>query len=436
MQTGKESVDREMYRMTNQLSLIKFLCSLVCFMLVVPNAIAESEIRIFAPQENASFFEIDGKYGVMDRNKKMLIPAIFDSVEPFDCGMAIVWKDGKGGCINTKGEWMIDPEWNYIEKSVEFSQDGLFIVSQDGKFGCINKNSAVVIPIEYDGLHGFINKTAIVLKNGLQGVISVSGEEIVKPVWESVTFPHGGYATACNGNMDYVFINTMGEVLQNRTWQFAGVFSQERAVVLESDLIGVIDTKGNMASECKWEDTTGQYQNGFLAVRKGDFWGYLNLEGDLAIPLMFDEADSFCNGLAAVKKGGKYGYINTVGEVCIDCQFLSAGSFIDGLALVETENGNQFIRQDGTLLVNEFFDDAKEFSNGLAAVCKNNKWGYLDSNGELRVSYLFSQAFFFDHGTSVVEINTPNGETEKFFLNEEGDMISSFIEDKRFLNAW
>ena len=75
----------------------------------------------------------------------------------------------------------------------------------------------------------------------------------------------------------------------------------------------------------------------------------------MCIDFQFDDALSFGQHLAAVKVGDLWGYVSLQGEVVIDPVFLEAGSFYEGSAPVRTADGWQFI----TLL---------EFKKGAASI--------------------------------------------------------------------
>ena len=69
-------------------------------------------------------------------------------------------------------------------------------------------------------------------------------------------------------------------------------------------------------------------------ARVGDYYGYLDRQGDWAIDVQFRQAKSFAEGLAAVQGGSKYGFVNRKGEWVIEPQFDLAESFADGRATV------------------------------------------------------------------------------------------------------
>ena len=96
-------------------------------------------------------------------------------------------------------------------------------------------------------------------------------------------------------------------------------------------------------SSAVYEDAQPFGDEGFAAVKKNGYWGFIDNMGIEAIPFVFDDALSFGQHLAAVKHGDLWGYISIYGHMAIEPAFLSAKSFSDGSAPVLTQRGWQFI---------------------------------------------------------------------------------------------
>lgn len=158
----------------------------------------------------------------------------------------------------------------------------------------------------------------------------------------------------------------------------------------------------------------------FLVEVKGK-WGYMNDEGKLAIPAIYDEGSNFNGGHANVKKGktivlidtkgnettiaapavdvkefseglaaietkGKFGFINTKGELVIPADFHSVGYFKNGLAWAKSSDEKLgYIDKDGKWVIKPEFEAGKEFDpvSGLARVKKEGKWCYISESGEI-----------------------------------------------------
>lgn len=82
-------------------------------------------------------FPKDGKWGFVDSDMNVVIPCTYDTVSPFDNGLAIV--------------------------------------CSEGKFGYIDQFGTVLYPIEYEMASPFHQAHAFVVKGGLLGLLDISG---------------------------------------------------------------------------------------------------------------------------------------------------------------------------------------------------------------------------------------------------------------------
>ena len=113
------------------------------------------------------------KWGFCDRNKKLIIPAVYDYTEGFSEGLAAVKVNGKYGFIDTKGTMIIPAvyDWAY-----DFSE-GLVAVKVNGKCGFIDTKGNMVIPAVYDDAYFFHEGLASVQFNGKWGYIDTKGTQ-------------------------------------------------------------------------------------------------------------------------------------------------------------------------------------------------------------------------------------------------------------------
>ncbi len=67
-----------------------------------------------------------------------------------------------------------------------------------------------------------------------------------------------------------------------------------------------------------------------IPYRKGNKWGYADINRNITITPKYDDAQWFSEGLAAVKVGSKWGYINKNGKMVIPARYTVAKSFRKG----------------------------------------------------------------------------------------------------------
>ena len=145
-------------------------------------------------------------------------------------------------------------------------------------------------------------------------------------------------------------------------------------------------------------------QQGFEASNPWEHWANsgADKDGNLIVPLIYDEAIAFSEGLAAVKQNGKWGYLDSTGKVVVPLQFLDALSFHSGLAVVSNGTRYGFIDRSGKIVIPLNYENALSFSEDLAAVNKNGSWGYIDKLGKEVIGFKYGFGGSFQEGTAKV----------------------------------
>jgi hypothetical protein len=118
----------------------------------------------------------------------------------------------------------------------------------------------------------------------------------------------------------YRFIDTTGNFVIDGSFDEAGSFHEDRAVVLQRQRFGFVDINGGMAIECKFT-LARDFSEGLARIEKEEPRvgfsppsGFVDLRGDMVIEPMFYRSESFRDGLCLVTTEDSIGYINRSGE--------------------------------------------------------------------------------------------------------------------------
>ena len=287
-------------------------------------------------REGLAFVRQGDKYFFIDKEGKKPFGFKYGSANNFSEGLAVVWKDGKCGYIDTKGNEVIALTDKQFYS--DFS-DGLAAVSKDGKFGFIDKTGKLVIPFDYEQLEPeenpcFHEGLAAVGKNGKYGYIDKNGKEIVPFKFDS-----------------------------------AFDFSEGMAVVAQNDKWGFVDKNGNIVIPCEYE-SANSFSEGYAVVSKDKKYFFIDKNGKKALPTISDnDIGSFHNGLARFNKYAdgdmRVGYIDVSGKEVVPCVYYGYGhDFSEGLAVVQKDGIFGFVDKEG----NSTFDiQSEEVKNVVQA---------------------------------------------------------------------
>ncbi len=126
-------------------------------------------------KEGLAYIRKNGKYGVIDKTGKVVIPIIYDYVKDFNDGLAYVWKDDKQGYIDKNGNEVVPIKYDYIGG---FSE-GLAVAIIGKKYGYVDKSGKEVIPIIYDSASDFSEGLAAVVVEDQMRFIDKTGKIVI-----------------------------------------------------------------------------------------------------------------------------------------------------------------------------------------------------------------------------------------------------------------
>ncbi len=128
--------------------------------------------------------------------------------------------------------------------------------------------------------------------------------------------------------------------------RWAHKFREGLALVKINSRRSFIDHEGEVVLQVPF--AAGSFIDGMARVAKQNLSGWIDRDGNVAIPMEHNNARDFSEGLARVDAGGEHvGLINTAGELVIPHRFQYSSSFRNGLALARTENEIGYIDRTG-----------------------------------------------------------------------------------------
>lgn len=302
------------------------------------------------------------------------VAARYESAEPYDNGFALVQRGGLTGYVDESGVEVIAPT---LEEAYSFDETGAAPVKKGGRFGHIDRKGEAVTPFEFDDAYSFVNGAAIVMKDGRYGLVRRDGRMIVPCAYEQLADLHEGRAVACkNGGFGY--IDEDGREVIPLEYNSAERFQGGLGRVSKDGTWGLLRRSGEVAVplECDppdWDSGTfPEYAEGRHPVRKGGMWGFVDAEGAEAVPCRFRWAWGFRDGLARVAipdpkavrlsmpGGGAaalnlFGWVRLDGTLAIPHAYSLARDFEDGVSRVQSAETTQdgYIDPAGT----EFWKD-------------------------------------------------------------------------------
>ena len=249
------------------------------------------------------------------------------------------------------------------------------------------------------------------------------------------------YPVLQNGKWGY--INQKGKVIIPFSFDQAGLFKHNRAIVTKDKLFGVINEKGKYIVAPAFDFISDfdcvpslairgkekymlfpdgkemSYQSkGIISVAychenlmffRGttNLWGLLDSTGSIIVQPSYEEVRVFREHLASVKKNGKWGYINSAGKPVVPCMYRAVEDyFFNGLSAVQSDSGWFVIDSTGRRISDFPFTSVTYRYRSFTGGTFGGKMRFISREGNL----LFPDAFdstavvFVDHLESHIPV--------------------------------
>ncbi len=185
--------------------------------------------------EGRAMVQRNNRCGYIDLSGREIIPLSYSKCLDFEAGKAVVYEGlKKGGIIDLEGKEIIAPGINrlidfkegrglvrkdyqfyYIDESANWRdgyfekaeryQHGVAVVRKGGKWGIINRNGLNVISHKYDEITDFEIGFAKVQLNQFVGLADLSGQLIIPPEYEYITYAGDGlFRVEAGGKIGYL----------------------------------------------------------------------------------------------------------------------------------------------------------------------------------------------------------------------------------------
>lgn len=209
------------------------------------------------------------------------------------------------------------------------------------------------------------------------------------------------------------------------------------------DQYGLVNPKGEFIVPLgTYDDIKMPYSNGdkiLFTVVKNDKYGFIDTKGRVAIPLIYDYAQSFEEGLVSVSKEGKFGIIDRQNKTIIPFEYEG----IDLLNNLNREDTNQsllfsaklkndyaLIDQDNQTITDFEYDTIKAiYFTNLLVVGKQDKVGVIDNTDKLIVpiNYRFiedtlQRTDFYDFELPQAYIKATQGD-KTYLFDKTGKLV-------------
>lgn len=381
---------------------------------------------------NVGIVSQDGKWGMVDKKGKMLIPCRYDELgfleKTGNQVLRIFKKEEKYGLIDTLGQLMVGVQYDEIGN---FS-DGRLAVKRNRLWGFVDKHGREVVPCRFDEVGPFSEGLAAARLGSKWGFIDKNGGVEIDFLFSKAGNFSNGLSPAKKEGPHYGYIDPTGK------WAIEPRFSKasnfDRGVARVGELVGqtlrtgLIDAKGYYKVKPKYLSVSEFDRHGLaVAEHPGSTvkYGLINLKGDQVGAAQFRGIEPFREGLARFHHEDGMGFLDTLGKVVIEPKFQKASDFSEGKAAVWIDGRCGFIGKSGEFVVSPQFTKCMDFKGGKAIVYeKNQRVGLIDTLGNFIIEPGSERLIDFSDGRGLVR----NGRYQFYYITEQAKFYDGYYE--------
>jgi hypothetical protein len=301
------------------------------------------------------------KFGYIDEQGQVVVPAQFDEAQDFSEGLAaIAFNAGKKskrafrrqrrwGYIDRVGKMVITPQFRMARP---FSGGLAAVQNVQAKWGYINPSGKITVPFQFEDAASFSEGKAAVQTGGQFGFIDRTGTLIIPAQFhEAANFSEGLARVGITG----IFPNAhfAPHEFDAGSGKF-GYIDESGHIVFEVEAVNVEDFSEGLAAFQVENQDANPYASrpSVVTGRTGYIWcGYLDKAGNVAIPPRFQSCGPFAEGLANVVLDGSWQFIDSTGEKVLSTPYYWVAPFRHGLAPVRDEQRDEgYIDKSGKLI--------------------------------------------------------------------------------------
>jgi hypothetical protein len=166
-------------------------------------------------------------------------------------------------------------------------------------------------------------------------------------------------------------------------------------------------------------------------VKFASGWGFLNEQGEFAVPPIYEELGTLSEDLASFKRRGEIGFLDSEGEEVIGAQFRPIGFlmpyFSEGLCPVLSTESVGYIDRTGTWSIRPQFGVGFDFVKGKAIASTRDHYVVINTCGDVLATLPFNDVRFERQWPSSWDVFVGRvwqaGEEFAVGVNEQGAIV-------------
>lgn len=244
--------------------------------------------EVIAPfHDNLALVIKNNKVGYIDQHNKVLTTLDFENGRSFDNGFAFVQQSGKWGAIDTQGRLVVPYIYDEIEP-LSSEETSVYKIEKDRMYGLMDKQTKVILPAKYKPFYlSYDDDLEKISNDEGEGAINSQGI-VVEPIYDDV-YIRGNIIIAELADKHGIFDNK-GELIV--PFEYDGYRSLEGSLgyLKQGDKVGLFNSNSKQITPIIFDklnivrDTNYKY----IEAKIDDKYGFIDDQGNNIIEIKYE----------------------------------------------------------------------------------------------------------------------------------------------------
>ena len=344
-------------------------------------------------------FVSNSKWGFSDRNGKLKIQPVYDSVGFFNTTsislkyltFAYVYQNKKMGVIDTQNKILLPITYQHIKNIDETFH--FIAINEAGKSSLVSNENRVLIPFEYDRIDEVVNFSFVLRKNKKIGLADVNGKIVIPVVYDQIVFIDSNESTRkCRWRVsnekvtDYLYTDSY-ENPNDEVYQTVGSIE-----TTESNSTSYVLDENSKDYE---EKIPIPYESSIFLLRKKNLFGFWDAKEKIGFKPKFKNLEYFFNSYdfnigkkhyLLIQENNKKGLVDGQGKELLAPEYDDINKEFRYLKLTRNSETGVFFLSTNKVVFSNFNEIKKtiELDNDYVLVLVSNaedSYYYIGENG-------------------------------------------------------
>ncbi|MGB3619449.1 MAG: WG repeat-containing protein [Catalinimonas sp.] len=346
------------------------------------------EIKNFS--EGTGWVRKGQRWGLVSERGKLLLPVAYDAVRPITPYHPLHWlQRGRGGqpaqwglFDKSTGKFVVTPRYDAVQI---LSIDATLVRAQND-FGVMRHDGSFAVPMGAHDLQPVSTEAFAYRRNGRVGAFNVRGRVLLEPAYDTVATRGGLLLFRQEGR--WGMANRRGQTLVEPRFEAVGQFYEGVAAVREGGKWGLMRPDGWVVVAPTYE-AAHDVRNRNWVVREGGRWGIVNQALEPVVPFRYDTiARNYAqHRFYALRRAGAYTLVDLTGKPLLAETFdeVVLDDPADFLRVRRAGVWSYYDAEIGGYVTRENFTAARPRRFGYAFVQQAGGWGVIDTSGRVVV---------------------------------------------------